>query len=354
MKKINYFLSLLILIFALEFRAQDIHFSQINETPLFLSPANTGFFNGYVRVTANYRNQWAAMNNAFQTYALSVDGGLFKSKRRKAFMGMGFTLFTDQAGEAKLRRTNALLNLSGLVKLSRHSSMSVGLAGGAASANADYTKLTYASQYDGNAYDPAASSAEKVVYRQFTTTDVAAGIAYEYSTAKNDQDHDDVSSFKLAFGAFHLNRPEQNFGAGSKDRMPVRFAYSFTSLLDLEDTKFTLTPAVVFQTQGKFNELMMGSHIKYRTSAGTKTTGQRVQNSIGVGLYFRGGFNKTDISRDIIPKLLYEAGDFAVGLSYDVNVSGYRSASRYMGGFEVSLRYNNLASSLFASRKEFK
>ena len=27
--------------------AQDIHFSQVMESPVLLSPANTGFFNGY-------------------------------------------------------------------------------------------------------------------------------------------------------------------------------------------------------------------------------------------------------------------------------------------------------------------
>ena len=198
MKKINYFFSLLILAFTGNLLAQDIHFSQVNETPLFLSPANTGFFNGYVRVSANYRNQWAAMNNAFQTYALSVDGGLFKSRRRKAFMGMGFTLFTDEAGAAKIRKTTAMFNLSGLVKLSRHSAMSVGLSGGAAATNANYSNLTYGSQFDGNNYDPTVSTGERVVFRQFTTTDVAVGVAYEYTNAKSDQDHDDLSTFKLA------------------------------------------------------------------------------------------------------------------------------------------------------------
>jgi hypothetical protein len=40
--------------------AQDVHFSQIQESPLWLNPANAGFMNGYLRAIANYRNQWAA------------------------------------------------------------------------------------------------------------------------------------------------------------------------------------------------------------------------------------------------------------------------------------------------------
>jgi type IX secretion system PorP/SprF family membrane protein len=347
MKKINYVISLLIFVLALNVNAQDIHFSQINETPLFLSPANTGFFNGYVRVTANYRNQWSAMNNAFQTYALSLDGGLFKSKRRKAFMGMGFTLFTDEAGAARIRKTTALFNLSGLVKLSRGSSLSVGLAGGASATNANYSDLTFASQFDGNNYNTALASGEKVVYRQFTTTDLALGVAYEYTNSKSDQDHDDLSTFKLAFGAYHLNQPEQNFGAGSGYKLPMRLVYSFTSHFDIEDTKFSLTPAFVLQTQNPFYELIGGTYLKFRTRTGTKVTGKIQQNGIGLGLFYR-------VNDALIPKLIFETGDFAVGLSYDINLSSYRTASNYNGGFEVSLRYNNLANSLFASRKEFR
>jgi hypothetical protein len=70
-------------------------------------------------------------------------------------------------------------------------------------------------------------------------------------------------------------------------------------------------------------------------------------------MYYRGNMGPSP-SADLIPKLLFETGDFAIGMAYDVNISGYRRASKYKGGFEVSLRYNKLASSLFASRKEFR
>jgi type IX secretion system PorP/SprF family membrane protein len=347
MKKINYVSALLI--FTLSgfiLRSQDIHFSQVNETPLFLSPANTGFYNGYVRAILNYRNQWAAMNNAFQTGAFSLDGGLFKSKKRPAFMGIGLTIYNDQAGVARIRKTTALLNISGLVKMGKHSAMSVGLAGGTAASNGNYDKLTYASQFNGNAIDPGINSGE-AIYRQYTTVDVAAGIAYEFGKYKHDQDHDDASTFKIAFGAYHLNRPTQEYGPGSKYKTPVRYAASFTSLFDLEDTKFSLTPTLIFQAQGTYQELFMGTYVKYRMSTGTKVTGEKTQNAIGLGLFYR----RKDA---LVPKLIFDLGDYSIGLAYDVNVSGYRTASRGMGGFEISLRYNNLASSLFESRKEYK
>jgi type IX secretion system PorP/SprF family membrane protein len=326
--------------------AQDVHFSQVNESQLFLSPANTGFFNGYVRANINYRNQWASMNNAFQTYAVSVDGGLFRSKKRPAFLGVGLSFFNDQAGAAKLRQTNIMLNVSGLLKIGRHSALSVGLAGGTTGMNANYANLTYETQFNGNYLDPTVSSGEPI-YRQFTTVDVGAGVAYEFSTASRDQDHDDIRSVRIALGAYHLNRPVQDFGPGSKYKMPVRYTASLFSTFDIEDTRVSLSPTAVYHMQGKTSELTIGTNIRYRMSAGTKVTGTKTQNAIGFGLYYR----KSDA---LIPMLTFDAGDYSFGLSYDVNLSGYRSASNYRGGFEVSLRYNSLASTLFETRREFR
>jgi type IX secretion system PorP/SprF family membrane protein len=346
MKKIKYLSVLLILMCSVISRAQDIHFSQVLETPLYLSPANTGFFNGYTRAIANYRNQWQSMNQAFQTGGLSVDGGLFKSKKRPAFMGMGLTIFYDQAGVAAIRKTSVMFNASGLVKLGKKSAFSVGLAGGTLGMNGNYDRLTYASQFNGNSLDPTLAHNENP-YRQFTTVDVGTGLAYEYTSFKKDPDHDDILSFKIAFGAFHLNRPVQDFSAGASYRLPVRFAYSFTSVFDLEDTKFTLTPTLIYQTQSNFEELYMGTFIKYRMNTGTKVTGEKTQNAIGLGLFYR---NKDAL----VPKLAIDYGDYSFGISCDVNVSGYRTATGGFAGFEISLRYNDLASSLFESRKEYK
>lgn len=347
MNKTRLIASLFVLSFSsATLQAQDIHFSQAHESPLFMSPANTGFFNGYVRATANYRNQWAAMNNAFQTMALQVDGGLFKSRKRPAFMGIGMTIFRDQAGEAQLNKTTALLNVSGLLKLGNNSAISVGLAGGTAATNANYQKLTYESQFNGNYMDPAVNSGE-AIYRQYTTVDVAAGVAYEFADYKRDSDHDDVTAFRIAIGAFHLNRPAEEFGPGSGYRLPIRWSGAVTSILDLEDTRFTLTPSVFYQRQATAQQLLVGTHIKFRMSTGTKVTGEKTQNAIGFGIYNRW-------KDALIPMLSFDFGDYSAGLSYDINLSGYRTASRYKGGFEVSLRYNLLASSLFESKREFR
>lgn len=347
MKKIKYLIGVLLLGSMSKVNAQDIHFSQVLEAPLFISPANTGFFNGYSRAIINYRNQWGSMGNPYQTIALSADGGLFKSKRRKAFLGLGFTLYNDRAGAAKISKTNALLHVSGVLKLSKRSVMSAGICGGADATNANYNALTYGSQFDGVVIDPARISGEESRYRQFTTTDIGFGMAYEFNKVSTDQDHDDVTSVRLSGAAYHINRPNQEFAVTSTYRLPVRWVGMASVRHDFEDTKFSLMPAFMAQKQYQAWEFVAGSYVKYRTKVGTKVTGQKTENGIGFGLFYR--------SKDaFVYKLLYEMGDYAIGISYDMNVSGYRSYSQYVGGFEVSLRYNKLAGSLFDARSEFK
>lgn len=347
----KYLLSIFIIAALSELKAQDIHFSQINEMPLLISPANTGFFNGYFRCSVNAKNQWNSMGtnlgSAYNTGALCIDGGLFKSRRRKAFLGLGLTIVYDQAGVAQLKKTNVLLNISGIVKVKKHGVFSVGLAGGVIATSANYNKLTFASQFDGNKLEDNAALTGEQSFRQFTTTDIGVGMAYEYSKVKTDQDHDDLSTFRIAFGAYHLNTPTQDFSAGSNYQTPVRLSTAFTSNFDFEDTKFTICPSFLYQQQGKYWEVVTGTYVKYRVSMGTKVTGQKTQNALGVGLFYR-------FKDALIPKIMYEVGDYAFGFSYDVNLSSYRTASRYNGGLEICFRYNNLASSLFDSRREFK
>ncbi|MBS1651450.1 MAG: PorP/SprF family type IX secretion system membrane protein [Bacteroidetes bacterium] len=331
--------------------SQDIHFSQFSETPLLNSPANTGLYNGYTRYTLNYRNQWLSMGNgfgaAFNTGALSVDAGLFKSNRRKAFMGIGATITYDQAGSANLRNTNILLHASGILKVSKRSVLSAGLCGGIVMANANYNNLTFASQFNGNyMVDNAALNGENS-FRQYTTADVGVGMAYQYTKVRTDEDHDDIKQFKIAFGAYHLNRPTQDFMPGSAYNLPMRFTTEFTSKFDIKDTRYTFAPMGIMHIQGPAFQAMAGSYLKYRVTTGTKITGQKTIDALGIGLFYR-------TNDALIPMICYDKGDLSIGLSYDVNLSAYRTASRYMGGFEICLRYNTLANSLFQSRKEFQ
>ena len=54
--------------------AQDIHWSQINNNPIFQNPANTGNFEGDFRFVGNYKDQWRSVTVPFTTFSISAGG----------------------------------------------------------------------------------------------------------------------------------------------------------------------------------------------------------------------------------------------------------------------------------------
>ena len=57
--------------------SQDIHFSQIFETPLLRNPSLAGLFKGDIRIQSVYRTQWNSITTPYQTTSIS---GEFKQK----------------------------------------------------------------------------------------------------------------------------------------------------------------------------------------------------------------------------------------------------------------------------------
>ena len=60
--------------------AQDVHFSQFYQTPLFVNPALTGAFSGNQRLILNYKDQWTSFGSPFKTYAFQFDASILKKK----------------------------------------------------------------------------------------------------------------------------------------------------------------------------------------------------------------------------------------------------------------------------------
>ncbi|WP_425273468.1 type IX secretion system membrane protein PorP/SprF [Pseudomonas morbosilactucae] len=53
--------------------SQDFSFSQFYEMPMLRNPALSGIFNGDIRVSSVYRNQWGSISVPFQTRAIGVE-----------------------------------------------------------------------------------------------------------------------------------------------------------------------------------------------------------------------------------------------------------------------------------------
>jgi type IX secretion system PorP/SprF family membrane protein len=339
------YLSYILVVLALSASAQDIHFSQIQESPLWLNPANAGFFNGYVRAVANYRNQWASMGNAYQTMAVSIDGSVLKLRKNKAYAGLGLFVFNDRAGVAKIGTTQVQFHANAIVKASKKSKIAGGLYFGVNQNSATYAALTYGNQYTGKEIDQSLPTGEIVNYTSFVNADVGAGVNYEYSNATTDMTRDDVFSLKIGAAVHHINKPVQRYSSGSTYQVPMRFVGNVQARIDFKDTKMSLLPSLVFIQQASAMEIIAGTHLRFRFKNGTKLTGNRTEAGLNVGLYYR-------VNDAIVPQVNLDMGKYAIGVSYDYNVSKYSQVSKGSGGFEIYLKFMTLDDALFKRKRE--
>ena len=326
--------------------AQDIHFSQIQECPLWLNPANAGFMNGYFRAVANYRNQWMAMGNAYQTMAVSVDAALLKKDKGKGYLGVGLFVFNDAAGAAKIGTTQGQLHINGIIKTGDRSKLGGAVYVGFNQNKANYTSLTFGTQYNGKEIDNTLGTGEIATYHSFMATDVGAGINYEFSSAKVQMLRDDIFSLKIGAAVHHLNRPVQKFSTGSEYRLPMRFVGNIQARIDIKGTKVAILPSVIYLSQATASEITAGTQIRYRFKNPTKVTGVKSETSFNIGVYYR-------VKDAVIPQINLDMGKYAIGLGYDLNISAYKQVSKMQGGFEVYLKFLMPDDALFKRKREY-
>jgi len=306
----------IILILAHCVSAQDIHWSQFNDNPIFQNPGNAGNFNGDYRFVANYRDQWRSVTVPFTTLSLSADGKLDKHKN----LGYGILFFHDVVGDGSLRTIEVQGNVSYLLKLSKDSThtLRTGINLGMNHRQLNFDKLYFNNQYDGVQYNPSLSSNEVLSNDRKTNFSVGIGVVYQYYINKR-------FNIIAGVGSYNLNKPNQGF-------------YNDVILRDIRTNIFAkgiykigfdwdIVPSINLSFQGKYNEIIFGSSVKYT-----------LINRLGEyrALYAGGWFRNKDAGY-ISAGMDYQS--WFVGLSYDINFSKLVPASRARGGFEIAVRY---------------
>jgi type IX secretion system PorP/SprF family membrane protein len=323
--------------------AQDIHFSQFTETPQLLNPGATGVYNGYMRAIVNYKNQWMAMGKAFNTEAASFDIPLFDYNERRAHLGLGINFFNDRAGDSQFGLTQANLCIAGILPVSKGSSLSLGLSVGGAQHKANLAALSWGNQYNGTTFDPTINSNEGTPTNAFVYLDLGAGIYYEYFSGKATLDRNEAKRFAIGAAYYHLNQPEQRYFSVT-EKLYGKLVVTANGHFDKTGTKVSIRPSAMYVQQGPSSEITAGCALRFRIKNGTKITGFINESGISVGVSYR-------VNDAVIPQVYVELGDLAFGVSYDLNLSGYKVATRMNGGAEISLKYFIQKGALFKQKR---
>lgn len=320
---------LILLSFAFNANSQDIHFSQFNEAPMLLNPANTGMYSGDYRAILNFKEQWANIKNGYKTYAGQADFTLFKNNLGLKSTGIGISFFQDIAGTSKTKTSRVDLNMSQTVYLNTESDLTLGVGASYMDISANYMGLLWGSQWNGQEFDGVTGSGENFTGLGRKALDLSAGLLYR---------NFDVNGHPLEVGvsAYHLTQPEVGI-IDLIDNIPYRFTLHANKEFNFKRNDYwgaVLSGFGTMQRQAK--EINVGFLIRRDFGMVSQYTGYYRNVNFYLGAFYRVGDAIVVMSKILIK------GAYSIGLSYDINTSPLVSASRYKGGFELSLSYSGL------------
>jgi type IX secretion system PorP/SprF family membrane protein len=301
---------------------QDINFSQFYELPLLRNPALAGIFNGNVRFTAAYRNQWESVTVPYRTMALGSEIKFFKGFSAGDFITAGFQFTNDVAGDSKLKRTQffPVLNYHKLLNEENNTLIAVAFMGGYVSQSFDPTKLQFDDQFVNGSYSASNPTSQSFSSTGFNYLDASAGISFSSLINNN-------AKFYIGAGLYHFTRPALSFMNNNEIRLNKKWVFN-TGVSAYTSTYNRIVIYADYFMQGGSRMAQGG----FLYSHNFDHTGDDSKFSLSGGAVYR-------FKDAVIPVVKLNTNKMSMGLSYDVNTSKLKTASYYRGGFELTLSY---------------
>ena len=312
--------------------AQDIHFSQFHRAPLVQNPAMAGAAYAMEGIF-NYKEQWKSADAPFKTFNASFDMRLKNDESSSGFWAGGINLFSDKAGGSQLSTLQANLCIAYHVKLSSTGTLGAGITGGFAQRTINYSSLSWGNQFDGYNFNSSLPSGEDEQFNSLSYFDLGAGIAWTHDKGEKYMTGNNQVKAEAGLAAFHLNQPKYSF-LNDGEKLEIKYTAHANVLIGINNSNFSVVPGLMFYKQGSAGELLAGSMFKYLLKANSQYTGYVTGSALSLGAHFR--------TKDaFIASMLLEMGSYSLGISYDLNTSGLKTASDGKGGLELSLRFVN-------------
>ncbi|MBS1926969.1 MAG: PorP/SprF family type IX secretion system membrane protein [Chitinophagaceae bacterium] len=322
-KTIRLCIALSILICGQQVKSQDIHFSQIFETPLLRNPALAGLFQGDIRIQSVYRTQWNSVTVPYRTGSLDGEVKLPIGKAND-YLTLGAQFLYDKAGTVALTATHILPTINYHKSLSddKNSYLSLGFIGGWVQRSIDRSKMTTNSQFDGVHYNENLSNGESFTSGNYSYFDVGVGMSYNSQIGENPD-----NNYFIGLSYQHFNKPKKlSFYTDNSVEGTPKIVGSAGIRMSITDLSY-FTIQADYSKQGPYTETVAGALYTWKFG-----NGENPQYAFHTGAYLRW-------KDALIPVAKLQAKSVALAFSYDANISPLRTASTGRGGFEVSLTY---------------
>jgi type IX secretion system PorP/SprF family membrane protein len=294
--------------------AQDIHFSQMFETPLLRNPALAGLFSGDIRVQSVYRSQYNAVSHAYQTGSANIEYKMLLMK--DDYLTIGGQVLYDKAGSHILPALNYHKSLSE----ERNMYLSFGVMGGYVQRRIDPSKITTNSQYDGNAYNELTYNGETFPAPSYSYFDGSVGMSFNTELGSEPE-----NNMYVGIAYHHFNKAKKvSFYTESNIELTPKWVASAGIRTNTSDYNY-ITIEADYSKQGAYKEIIGG--LLYSMKLDSPDEPKYI---IHGGTYIR--WNDA-----IIPVAKLEMRPLSFAISYDVNISKLSQGSRGRGGFELSV-----------------
>jgi type IX secretion system PorP/SprF family membrane protein len=312
--------------------AQDFHYTHFYASPFTMNPALTGAYIGDIRVINNYRTQWSSVtSNPYKSETFSVDGAVLRGKMRgNDYFSAGFSFNKDKAGLSKMttKLYNGAISFTKALSGKITNDITLGFMTGYGMRSVDFSQLSWDNQYQNGGYDPTLPTGESFgggIKKSYI--DISAGLLWMYNPTQ-------MVKIKFGVGALHLNTPNTGFMGTDK----LYSKYVVHGLADIKlgsTTNISMQPAFEVALQGPTTLINMGTNFKYVLQDRSKYTGVYSEVAISFGGWYRVGDAGMFTCR-------FDYGQFALGVSYDANISELTAASNGKGGFELLFVYTGV------------
>ena len=321
--------------------AQDVHYTLHNMSPMWLNPAKTGDFNGTARIGGIYRGQWYSVSG-ISTPNIYADAPIIRGLRDQDWVGVGFSLISDNAGDNRLNTTNSVLSAAYHLALDKnrdnvltlgaqYANVSVNLRpfdGVLAPENIPISLGGGGAQQGTGEFEPIGRNAEANLSDNYTG--INAGLMLRSKLA-------DDNLLEVGFSMLHIGNPQLSLlsgggggmgGGGGGNNTPEERQRPATihAHINLDyglSEDWRLMPTVFFQqTRG--------------TSSASIQAWAGRQINPDVLLKFGLGYRTADAGK-VLFGIDYK--DIRAALSYDVPVGQTAPVSRNIGAFEISAYY---------------
>ena len=313
-------LIVLLVLIALPGQAQDEHFSQQLSAPVRSNPAFTGLFEGQIRLTVTYRNQWKNIGADFNTGYFGMDFKVIEIAGG-SLINFGFHFTRDQAGDLNLSRQSGKLSVALTQPLDRRGNHFIGLG-------FSYGMLSHSINFANMEAFDSEPLAQQVRLER-TNSDMSIGFLWNLYLDRTD------TRLYFAAAAHHLSTAslsvseqiDEAIDSGLKRRIEI----SAGAEIAVGDF-YQIVPSVRLHLQKPHQEVITGAMLKWNNGSDWGHFG------IGVGAWARWNSKaKSDQIDALILAVRLENNRMAATFSYDLNISSLSAASNGFGGPEITL-----------------